>query len=78
MPPGTSTAPPSTRRGDMPYRQLGLTGEEVSLVGMGGFHIGKPDTDAEGIKLIHTGIDRGINFMESSSSPPVAWPRRRC
>ena len=33
---------------------------------MGGFHIGKPDTDAEGIRLIHTGIDRGINFMDNS------------
>ena len=66
VPPGMLPTPPSTRRGEMPYRQLGSTGEEVSLVGMGGFHIGKPDTDAEGIKLIHTGIDRGINFMDNS------------
>ena len=64
--PGTLPTPTSTKKGDMPYRQLGSTGEEVSLVGMGGFHIGKPDTDAEGIKLIHTGIDRGINFMDNS------------
>ncbi len=64
--PGSLPTPPSTRRGDMPYRSLGSTGEEVSLVGMGGFHIGKPDTDAEGIRLIHTGIDRGINFMDNS------------
>ncbi len=64
--PGTLPTPPSTKRGDMPYRQLGSTGEEVSLVGMGGFHIGKPDTDAESIKLMHTGIDRGINFMDNS------------
>ena len=66
MPPGTLPTPPSTRRGDMPYRALGRTGEQVSLVGTGGFHIGKPDTDAEGIKLIHSGIDRGINFMDNS------------
>ena len=66
VPPGTLPTPPATRRGEMPYRQLGSTGEEVSLVGLGGFHIGKPDTDAEGIKLIHTGIDRGINFMDNS------------
>ena len=64
--PGTLPTPPSTRRGDMPYRTLGRTGEQVSLVGMGGFHIGKPDTDAEGINLIHSGIDRGINFMDNS------------
>ena len=57
--------PASTRKGEMPYRMLGRTGEEVSLIGMGGFHIGKPDSDAEGIKLIHTGIDKGINFMDN-------------
>ncbi len=66
VPPGTLPTPPSTKRGDMPYRQLGSTGEEVSVVGMGGFHLGKPDTDAEGIKLIHSGVDRGINFLDNS------------
>jgi len=63
--PGTLPTPPSAKRGDMPYRALGSTGEEVSLIGMGGFHIGKPDTDAEGIKLVHAGVDRGINFMDN-------------
>ncbi len=62
MPP----TPPSTKRGDMPYRELGRTGEQVSLVGMGGFHIGIPDGDAEGIRLIHAGVDRGINFLDNS------------
>lgn len=62
MPP----TPTSTKRGDMPYRALGRTGEQVSLIGIGGFHIGKPDSDAEGIKLIHTGVDRGINFLDNS------------
>jgi aryl-alcohol dehydrogenase-like predicted oxidoreductase len=61
MPP----TPPSIRRGDMPYRMLGRTGEEVSLIGMGGFHIGSPDSDAEGIKLVHAGVDRGINFLDN-------------
>ena len=65
--PGTLPTPPTVdRKGDMPYRTLGRTGEQVSLIGMGGFHIGKPDTDAEGIKLIHSGVDRGINFLDNS------------
>ncbi len=63
--PGTLPTPPSTKRGDMPCRILGSTGEEVSLIGMGGFHIGKPDTDAKGIKFIHAGVDRGINFLDN-------------
>ena len=49
------------------YRTLGHTKEKVSCIGMGGFHLGKPDiSEAESIKLIHSGIDRGINFMDNS------------
>lgn len=51
--------------GDMPYRKLGTTGEKVSLIGLGGFHIGKPDEE-EGIKIIRSAIDAGINFMDNS------------
>lgn len=67
---GSSTevgaAPPDgTRRGDMPYRALGGTGEQVSLIGLGGFHIGKQQDERESIRLIRTAIDRGINFMDN-------------
>src|SRR4051812_45076320 len=53
-------------KGDMPYRTLGRTGEKVSAIGLGGFHIGQPKDEAEGIRLIRTAIDRGINFMDNS------------
>ena len=55
-----------TRKGDMVYRPLGTTGVLVSLVGMGGFHLGKTSTEAEAIKLIHAAIDNGITFMDNS------------
>ena len=29
-------------KGEIPYRQLGSTGEKVSIVGLGGFHLGRP------------------------------------
>ena len=45
---------------------LGRTGEKVSLVGMGGFHIGKEISESEAIQLIRSAIDRGINFMDNS------------
>jgi aryl-alcohol dehydrogenase-like predicted oxidoreductase len=67
----TAPVPPSTRqngeirRGDMPYRVLGRTGEMVSAIGLGGFHIGIPRDEAEGIRLIRSAIDRGINFMDN-------------
>jgi aryl-alcohol dehydrogenase-like predicted oxidoreductase len=50
---------------DMLYRQLGTTGEMVSAIGLGGFHIGMQKDPAESIKLIQTAIDRGITFMDN-------------
>jgi predicted aldo/keto reductase-like oxidoreductase len=51
----------------IPYRTLGHTGERVSCIGMGGFHLGRPGiSEGEAIKLIHAGIDRGINFLDNS------------
>ncbi|MHC5855548.1 aldo/keto reductase [Nostoc sp.] len=54
------------RRGEMLYRHLGRTGEQVSLIGLGGYHIGKIPEEQESIKLIRSAIDRGINFMDNS------------
>jgi aryl-alcohol dehydrogenase-like predicted oxidoreductase len=46
---------------------LGRTGERVSAIGLGGFHLGKPDLpEAEAIRIIRTAIDRGINFLDNS------------
>lgn len=52
---------------EIPYRTLGHTGEQVSCIGLGGYHLGKPNlSDADAIKLIHAGVDRGINFLDNS------------
>jgi aryl-alcohol dehydrogenase-like predicted oxidoreductase len=55
-----------TVRGDMRYRKLGRTGVEVSAIGLGGYHIGVPKEENEGIKIIRTAIDAGITFMDNS------------
>jgi len=53
--------------GPMIYRTLGKTGERVSAIGMGGFHIGQPKlSDDESLRLIRAAIDGGINFMDNS------------
>jgi len=58
---------PGTLKGDMLYRPLGKTGDQVSAIGLGGFHIGKPSmSESESIRLIHAAIDRGITFMDNS------------
>jgi len=61
------TSSPGTRKGDMLYRKLGRTGQEVSSIGMGGFHLGQHGlSDDDSIRLIRSGIDRGITFMDNS------------
>ncbi len=60
-------SPGAAAENDGFYRTLGHTGEKVSCIGMGGFHLGKSDVqESVAIKLIHSGIDRGINFMDNS------------
>ncbi len=49
----------------IPYRTLGHTGEKVSLLGLGGFHIGIQPTVEESIRIIRTAIDNGINFLDN-------------
>ncbi len=52
--------------GGMIYRRLGKTGERVSAIGLGGFHIGQPKlTDDESLRLIRAAIDGGITFMDN-------------
>jgi aryl-alcohol dehydrogenase-like predicted oxidoreductase len=58
--------PSSIRRGEMLYRNLGGTGVEVSLIGIGGSHIGDQKSADESIRIIRTGIDRGITFLDNS------------
>jgi predicted aldo/keto reductase-like oxidoreductase len=57
--------PAATKKGEMLYRTLGRTGQQVSAIGLGGFHIGSIKTEQDSIKLIRTAIDRGINFMDN-------------
>jgi hypothetical protein len=53
-------------QGVMIYRKLGRTGERVSAIGLGGYHIGIPQEEQESIRLIRSAIDRGINFLDNS------------
>lgn len=56
---------PRPKAPDMQYRQLGQTGEEVSVIGLGGYHIGKQADPDESVRLIRTAIDHGISFMDN-------------
>lgn len=50
----------------MPTRTLGRTGVEVSLIGLGGWHLGFNAINEQlSIRIIRTAIDNGINFMDN-------------
>ena len=49
----------------IPYRELGRTGEKVSLVGIGGYHLGKQVDPNESISIIRKALDEGINFLDN-------------
>jgi aryl-alcohol dehydrogenase-like predicted oxidoreductase len=51
----------------MIYRTLGQTGENVSAIGVGGWHLGLPQVDEQtAIRIVRSAIDGGINFLDNS------------
>src|ERR1700751_4464463 len=50
----------------VPSRTLGHTGERVSMVGIGGYHLARPGVSLEeSIRIVRTAIDQGINFLDN-------------
>ena len=55
------------KRGGVPYRVLGRTGEHVSLVGIGGSHLSSGGVwESTAIKIVRTALDNGVNFLDNS------------
>lgn len=62
----TGLATSFTKNG-VPYRKLGKTGLDVSLIGVGGYHIGdRFITEKTSIKLIREALDNGVNFLDNA------------
>lgn len=47
-------------------RMLGKTGERISALGLGGFHLGLPRDPRETIRMIHAAIEGGLTFMDNA------------
>jgi aryl-alcohol dehydrogenase-like predicted oxidoreductase len=55
-----------TKHPQMLYRTLGSTGEEVSAIGLGGWHLALKHVDeALSFRIVREAIDGGINFMDN-------------
>jgi len=57
----------TTPTATIPRRTLGKTGESVSILALGGAHIGQAKlTKDEAIRLVHTAVDAGMDFMDNA------------
>jgi predicted aldo/keto reductase-like oxidoreductase len=52
-------------RGEIVQRRLGRTGVAVSLVGLGGFHMGIQASEEESVRIVRTAVDGGITFLDN-------------
>jgi len=52
--------------GSVPRRPLGKSGLEVSIIGVGGYHLGSADDDQAATALVHHALDAGINFFDNA------------
>src|SRR5258706_13769188 len=52
---------------EVPRRKLGRTGVKVSMVGMGGYYIGRQESETGDIRDLHTELGNGINMLDNAS-----------
>jgi aryl-alcohol dehydrogenase-like predicted oxidoreductase len=66
--PGSGDGPsgPRAASGNVPRRPFGKTGIEVSVLCLGGAHLGRAVTEAEAVRIAHEAIDAGVNFMDNA------------
>ena len=55
-----------TRSLEIPTRPFGRSGEPVSILGLGGWHLGLPKTDRAAVRLAHAAIDAGVTFLDNA------------
>ena len=48
------------------HRPFGESGLDVSIIGLGGYHLGLVKTQAEVNRIVHEAIDRGVNFFDNA------------
>jgi diketogulonate reductase-like aldo/keto reductase len=61
---GQQSMRPDSSNG-IPYRTLGRSREKVSVIGLGGYHIGSQSDPQESVRIIRAGLDEGVNFLDN-------------
>ena len=60
--------PQMTNRGadQIPRRPLGKTGEQVSIIGVGGYHLGTLPSSDLAVRLVQEAVDAGVTFFDNA------------
>src|SRR5919109_633069 len=62
---GAAGAAGDNKKG-LPTRELGKTGEKVSIMCLGGWHIGSVKDKKEAIRIMHAALDGGMTFFDNA------------
>ena len=63
---GELTAMAQANGNSVPKRRLGKTDVEVSIIGIGGFHLGSADSQDTAKHIVQQALDAGINFFDNA------------
>jgi predicted aldo/keto reductase-like oxidoreductase len=55
----------------VPTRPLGKTGQRVSIICLGGWHIGAVKDKKEAVKIMHAALDEGLTFFDDGGSEEI-------
>jgi uncharacterized protein len=61
-----ATMPNQSSSGQVPRRPFGHTGEQVSILGVGGYHLGSAKDQQTVNAMVGKAIDAGINFFDNA------------
>src|SRR5690242_7748526 len=56
----------SNGSGQVPKRPMGRTGVQVSIIGLGGYHLGSAQDQNEARRIVDMAFDAGINFFDNA------------
>jgi len=56
----------NTASDEIPRRRLGKTGEQVSIIGVGGYHLGTMPSLGDAVRLVQEAVDAGVTFFDNA------------
>jgi len=56
----------TTGADQIPHRPLGKTGEQVSIIGLGGYHLGTVQSRELAVRLVQEAVDAGVTFLDNA------------